>query len=282
MVRIYNLQPVVGNADGDVWGQLPPSGVLRLFEQAAVAAAADAGYDKEFHTKHGTAWIIHRMTLLMCAPAHLGDRLQLTTWLAHMARVRGYREYRLENLSEEGTPTVATGIAEWVYIDRERLLPKAIPREVEGDFEMPGAPLGTYEPPPVEAMDRPFESISERLVEWYECDSMGHVNNAVYADWLDSGLRAAMDAWGWPVGILKVVGLQLRGEYFLLDYKRAALPGDRIRITTSIGGLSGRLCRVHQSIRNAEGTELLEATSVYGWADKSGRPAHAPERREAP
>ncbi len=111
---------------------------------------------------------------------------------------------------------------------------------------------------------------------------MGHVNNAVYADWLDLGLRAAMDAWGWPVGVLKVVGLQLRGEYFLLDYKRAALPGDRIRITTSIEGLSGRLCRLHQSIRNAEGTELLEATSVYGWADKSGRPADAPERREAP
>jgi YbgC/YbaW family acyl-CoA thioester hydrolase len=281
MVRIYSLQPVVGNAEGDVWGQLPPSGVLRLFEQAAVAAAADEGYDKEFHSKHGTAWVIHRMTLLMHRPAHIGDRLQLTTWLAHMARVRGYREYRLENLSEASAPTVATGIAEWVYIDREKLLPRAIPRQVEDDFEMPGAPLGTYEPPVVEAPARPFESITERVAEWYECDSMGHVNNAVYADWLDSGVRAAMDAWGWPVGVLRMDGLQLRGEYFALDYKRAALPGDRVRIVTRLEGLSGRLCRVHQTISNAEGTELLEATSVYGWADKSGQPADAPERREA-
>jgi hypothetical protein len=59
-----------------------------------------------------------------------------------------------------------------------------------------------------------------------------------------------------------------------------------VSATTSIVGLSGRMCRVHQSVKNAEGAELLEATSVYGWTDKSGQPVVrpgliAPERREA-
>src|SRR6478672_6050844 len=148
MVRIYKMQAWVGNAEGDAWGQLPPSGVLKLFEQGAVAAAADAGYDREFHRKHGSAWVIRRMTLLLRAPAHLGDRLELSTWLSHMIRVRGYREYRLGNLSTGDI--AAAGIAEWVYIDREKVVPKIIPKEAETDFDMPGAALNTYDPPDVE------------------------------------------------------------------------------------------------------------------------------------
>lgn len=280
-MRVYSFRPVVGNAEGDIWGQLPPSGILRLFEQAAVAAAADAGYDSEFHRNHGTAWVIRRLTFTMHTPAHLGDRLELSTWLAQAARARAYREYRLENLGEPGNPVIAAGIAEWVYIDRERVVPLHIPKEIETDFEMPGAPLGNYDPPAVEPLDHPLETSTQRVAEWYECDSMGHVNNAVYADWLDSGLRAAMEEMGWHVAALRAAGLQLRGEYFALDYKRPALPGDHLTITTRIEGLSGRLCRVHQSVRDVEKSELLEAASVCGWADGSGQPAAAPERSEA-
>jgi YbgC/YbaW family acyl-CoA thioester hydrolase len=277
MVRIYGFRGVVGSAEGDAWGQLPPSGILRLFEQAAVAAAADAGYDRDFHRRNGSAWVIRRMTLLLHSPAHLADEFELSTWLSHMARVRGYREYRLENLSEPGKPLVASGMAEWVYINREKVVPMVIPKEVETDFDMPGAPLGTYEVPEVEPLDRPVEFTVERVAEWYECDSLGHVNNAVYADWLDSGFRSAMDSGGWPVADMKKAGLQLRGEHFALDYKRAAMPGDRLTTTTRIDGLGERLCRVQQSIANGNGSELLTATTVYGWADNRGNSANGPE-----
>jgi acyl-CoA thioesterase FadM len=274
MVRIYSFQTTVRNPDGDVWGQMPPSGVLKLFEQAAVTAAADTGYDRDFHREHGTAWIIRRMTLLIGAPARLGDRLELTTWLSHMARVRGYREYRLENLSEGGT--AATGIAEWVYIDREKVVPKVIPREVEIDFDMPGAPLGSYDAPEVEGAGRQIEVRRERTAEWYECDSMGHVNNAVYPDWLDAGVRAAMEEAGWSVAELKAAGRQLRGEYMALDYKRAALPGDRLAVVTRMQMGSGRLCRVSQVVEGEDGAEVLTAMSVYGWADRDGRAVGGP------
>jgi len=279
-VRVYSFQPSVSNAEGDIWGQLPPSGVLRLFEQAAVAAAADAGFGSEFHRAHGTAWVIRRLTFLMRAPAHLGDRLQMSTWLSHAARARAYREYRLENFAEPGISLVATGIAEWVYIDRETVTPRHIPKEIEADFELPGEPVGSYEPPSVEPLENPVETCTERVAEWYECDSMGHVNNAVYVDWLDSGVRAGMEAMGWHVAALRRDGLQLRGEYFALEYKRPALPGDLLTTTTRFEGLSGRLCRVRQFIQDTGDIDLLEATSVYGWADKSGQPAGAPERSE--
>ncbi|MEO8285551.1 MAG: thioesterase family protein [Chloroflexota bacterium] len=274
MVRIYKWQPIVGSAEGDIWGQLPPSGVLKIFEQSAVAAAAEVGYGKEFHIRNASAWIIRRMTLLMGTPARLGDRLELSTWLSNVARVRGNREYILDNLTSGGA--AATGIAEWVYIDRNKVVPKVIPKEIEVDFDIPGAPLHTYEPPAVEPLEEKAEFATERVAEWYECDSMGHVNNTVYADWLDSGFRAAMESAGWDVGVLKSEGLQLRGEYFAMDYKRPAMPRDHLTTTTRIEGLSSRLCQVYQEIANNEGTVLLTARSVYGWADRLGTPTDAP------
>ena len=280
MVRVFSFEPVVGSAEGDAWGQLPPSGALRLFEQAAVDAAADAGYDGEWHRSQGTAWVIHRMTFLMGTPAHIGDRLRMTTWLSHVARVRAYREYRLENLAEPGASLVATGIAEWVYIDREKIVPRTIPPDIEEVSDTPGAPLGTYDPPAFASQARQASLQTERVAEWYECDSMGHVNNAVYADWLDLGVKGAMEEAGWPVATLKSEGLQLRGEFFALDYKRAAISGDRLIVATALDGPDGRLFRLHQTIRSAEGVELLEANCIYGWADNQGKPTNAPERRQ--
>ena len=40
------------------------------------------------------------------------------------------------------------------------------------------------------------------------------------------------------------MGLHLRGEYYNLNYKRAALPGDRLRIVTQIEGVAGPFCAV--------------------------------------
>jgi acyl-CoA thioesterase FadM len=72
-------------------------------------------------------------------------------------------------------------------------------------------------------------------------------------------------------------GLHLRGEYYNLNYKQAAVAGDALRITTRIEGMSGRLCSISQSITTPEGGELLAATSVYGWRTDEGSPAAPPE-----
>ena len=148
--------------------------------------------------------------------------------------------------------------------------------------ESPGAPLATYEPPPVtpltEAQAFTMTFTMQRTARWHECDSMEHVNNAVYADWLDEAMRMAVDEIGFPMVRLKDVGLQLRGLHYRLDYKRAVLPEDRIMIDTRIVGAEGRLCAVEQSIRAPDGgTEFLQAKSVYSWLNASGEETDGPE-----
>jgi YbgC/YbaW family acyl-CoA thioester hydrolase len=277
-MRTFTQQHKVLNHEGDAWGQLQPSGVLRLLETSAIDAAADGGYGDEFHAAHGTAWVVRRMTLLLLAPAHTGEMLEITTWASHFVRVRGGREYRVENVTTGRM--VAEAIAEWVYVDRKTGMPRPIPPQVGIDFDVPGAPLGSYEAPSVALLAVPREFRINRKAEWYEADSMGHVNNTVYADWLDAAFRDAMEEAGWPVAEYKGRGYQLRANYMSLEYKRPALPGDRLVISTTIDGIEGRLCAVSQSIRSAnsdDDTELASASCVYGWVDAEGTPCEPSE-----
>jgi YbgC/YbaW family acyl-CoA thioester hydrolase len=276
MVREYRWRFTVRSYEGDAWGQLSAAGLLRYFEQSAVAAAADAGYGSEFHDEHGSAWVIRRMALLMHAPMRPGQELEIATWISHFARVRGGREYRVSDVTS-GEP-LASGLAEWVYVDRHTLSPKAIPKELAVDFATPGAPLGTYDAPPVVPLERQPEFDVHRIAEWHEADSLGHVNNAVYADWLDDAVRAAIDSMGWNTATLRGQGLQLRGEHYSLDYKRATIPGDEVTVTTRIEGISGRLCALRQTIANADGTTLIANSAIYGWRTNTGEPTNPPER----
>lgn len=273
MVREYKWQLKIRSYEGDAWGLLPASGVMRYLEESAVVAARDVGYGREFHEKHGSAWIIRRMSLALCAPVRIHENLEITTWISHFDRVRGGREYRVVNA--ESGELVARGLAEWVYIERKTLRPIAIPRELTVDFDTPGAPLGEYSAPSLTPLARQREFSVERVAEWHECDSMGHVNNTVYVDWLDDAWRAAMGELGWDVGEMVKRGLQMRGEHYKLDYKRAALPGDHLTIVTRLEGKEGRLCLISQSITTA-GVEIMAASTVYGWYTGEGCPTEAP------
>jgi YbgC/YbaW family acyl-CoA thioester hydrolase len=271
MVREFRWRFGVRSYEGDAWGLVSASNIMRYLEQAAVAAAADGGYGSRFHAEHGTAWVIRRMALAIHTPPRQTDELEIVTWASHFTKVRGGREYKL--LDAETGRLLATGLAEWVYMDRKTQTPRVIPPHVAIDFDVPGTPLGTYEPPFVEPTADQRVFTIERIAEWHEADSMAHVNNAVYVDWLDDAVRSAMEEMGWNVQALKEQGRHLRGEHYRLDYKKAAIPGDRLIVKTKLGSASGRLHAIQQSVSGAEGTDMLVADSVYGWQSSLGQPA---------
>lgn len=256
MVREYNWRLKVRSYEADAWGQLSTSGMLRYLEQSAVDAAADAGYGGEFHRRYGSAWVIRRMTLLLGVPARPGDELEIRTWISHFAKVRGGREYRVTKVATG--ESVATGLAEWVYVNRQTLAPMQIPKELALNFATPGAPLGTYDPPHSLDSQLVLEVALERTAEWHEADSMGHVNNAVYADWLDSAALAALREAGWKTG-----ERHARGEYYKLDYKRGVLPGERLLICTRVRGPVEGQCAVEQEITLEDGTPVMMASAVW-------------------
>jgi thioesterase III len=90
-------------------------------------------------------------------------------------------------------------------------------------------------------------------VRSYEIDMYGHVNNAVYLNWLEDGreliLKAGERDYSWYPrengAYIVVVRLEI-------DYRAAALAGARIRLVNRIARLGDRSITFRQSIRDAD------------------------------
>ncbi len=101
---------------------------------------------------------------------------------------------------------------DWVLIDG-RGAPTRIPAEFDSIFGAPPAAFGLAR---VTLDDAPPEALRTRLtVRPQELDPMDHVNNAVYADWLDEAVQGAGG-----IGAVRAVPRLAR-----LEYARAAAPG---------------------------------------------------------
>lgn len=112
-------------------------------------------------------------------------------------------------------------------------------------------------------------------VRSYECDSYGHVNNAVYLNYLELGRHAYLRENGISMEDLRVQGIGLWVARVAIDYRSPASTDDVLTILTRpvrktrIGGvLSQRIAR--------EGRTVAEAEVTWVCVDQRGRPARLP------
>ena len=100
----------------------------------------------------------------------------------------------------------------------------------------------------------------ELEVLFRDCDPMGHVNNAVYLTYLE----AARFAW-WR-NTFGARGLTEHGFIVArveIDYRKAALPGDRLLVRLRVEDIGRSSFKVGYEILNARTRELVaEAKSV--------------------
>ena len=69
-------------------------------------------------------------------------------------------------------------------------------------------------------------------VRTYECDSYGHVNNAVYLNYLEYGRMAVLEKNGFSLAKLKQMGAIIVVRRIEIDYKAPAREGDRLVVRT--------------------------------------------------
>ena len=137
-------------------------------------------------------------------------------------------------------------------------------------------------------------------VRYSECDPMGHVNNAVYLQYLeDAAIRHAAAA-GWPETRLRAqAGGVFVARKHEIDYIRAAVPDDWLRITTwpssmqgatayrnyeitylrdtQPGALEGRLVGPEEINSEERGATLVTARTLWAFIGPlTGRPRRIP------
>jgi len=113
-------------------------------------------------------------------------------------------------------------------------------------------------------------------VRTYECDAYGHVNNAVYLNYLEY----ARDLWlvdhGLDYQALVTSGSGIFVAEAKLTYQSPALPGQELAVTTHPRESGAAWVMLHQSIQGPEARPILEADMKLVWVNSAGRPTRIP------
>lgn len=98
-------------------------------------------------------------------------------------------------------------------------------------------------------------------VEDGDIDSLGHVNNIIYLRWVQDAAVAHWNSAATPEELASLVWVVVRHE---IDYKHAAMPGDRIVARTWVGPAT-RLSfdRYTEILRERDRRLLAKARTVW-------------------
>jgi acyl-CoA thioester hydrolase len=263
----------------DAYGHVNHANYIRWAQEAAFDASAAAGYDFERYIALGTTWLIRETEIEYLRPARYGDSVDVKTWVDDFRRVRSRRAYEFRF---SGTDTlVARATTDWVYLDSSSLRPLTIPEEMKLGFYPEGPP---GESPPRQRFPTPPPAppgafVQRRRAEWRDLDEVGHVNNAVYLNYIeDCGMQMAA-ARGWPLARMTAAGFAVVARQHRIEYKLPALLDDELEIATWLSDVQGSSAVRHTVItRPGDGALLQRARTVHVWIDlKSGRPTVLPE-----
>lgn len=264
--RTYSLRRHLSHADVDFVGELKVSALLGLFEQAAVEASTEAGYDAARYAREGRVWIIRRTRLERLVPVGGADEIEVRTSVADFRRARSLRQYEVRR----GGIPVAEAMTDWVYCDMANGRPARIPPELQQ------AIFGAEPPtlPRSEALDSDVPGDWTELcvaVQPSHLDHVRHVNNAIYTSFLEDAAFALFAARGWPLARMLAAGGALRIVDLDAEYIKDAGDGDELVIHTwllhpeALGDEVPAEARLHQVIRRADGGEVLRASTQWRW-----------------
>ena len=190
-------------------GLVRTSVLLRYTQDLAAYHSAARGFGRDWYAERGITWLVRAAEVAPLESIQVGAELIGTTRVVGWRRVWARR--RTEFHDSDGR-LVAWVHIDWVLLDA-RGAPTRIPKEFDAVFGAPAANFGLARVglgnPPAGAARTTF------AVRQQELDPMDHVNNGVYADWVDEAVLLAGGA-----AAVRAIPRLAR-----LDYARAAEPG---------------------------------------------------------
>lgn len=116
-------------------------------------------------------------------------------------------------------------------------------------------------------------------VRHYEMDALGHVNNAVYQNYLEQASIEHSESLGFNFEVYQELGGVFVMRRVEIDYLRPAVASDTLEITTWLEEIRGTRARRRYEIRKQNQNNLLvTAEALWVWVDtKSMRPRPIPE-----
>jgi acyl-CoA thioester hydrolase len=118
---------------------------------------------------------------------------------------------------------------------------------------------------------------AELVVRSYECDSYGHVNNAVYLNYLEYGRMEFLHAIHFDYNGIVKAGYYLYVTHIDIYYKASAFLDDRLFVEVEPVKLKKISGEFRQRIVKEDGTVCAEATVSWACVTTAGRPSKIPD-----
>jgi len=262
----YTIDHRVSHADVDFLGELKVSALLGLLEQAAVEASTAAGFDAARYTRDGGLWIIRRTHLQRRVPVGGTDRVEVDTHVTDFRRARSLRRY----VVRRDATVVADATTDWVYCDLHSGRPIRIPEALRRALGNGASPPMLPRPPALPLADGPPDVTHEITTQPSHLDHVAHVNNAVYANFLEDAAFALFAQHRWPLERMLQDGGALRLNVLDYEYLSDAVAGERLVIRNWLADAATlpRTATVSQTIARADGSLVLRARSAWVWRRK--------------
>ena len=282
---LYQLEQTISHGDVDLVGELKVRSLLGLFERAAVEASAALGFDPAWYSEHEALWIVRRTVVERHRAVGGCDRIQLRTWIEDFRRARSLRRYEIRRQGEREPAITAT--TDWVYCDVNGR-PRRVPTEMEEAFtgaaeSLPSLarPAAVVPPEPATSQATSFDVRSSQL------DHVAHVNNGVWASFLEDGIEQLLAREGWTTPAMIELGGAFRISRIDLEYLAEGHAGDTLLVQSSFdeappargqqapqkGSFSAR-----QTVKKSDGSLAMRAASTWQWIERPQVLGHAPKR----
>lgn len=106
---------------------------IRWLMESAGAHSSACGLTLEKYLASGACFVVRRHEVDYLAPAYLGEKLIVETWIKNMHAKKSTRAYRI--IREHDNTIVVTAETLWVYVDLKTARPTEIPQGVIDAFK---------------------------------------------------------------------------------------------------------------------------------------------------
>ncbi len=123
---------------------------------------------------------------------------------------------------------------------------------------------------------QPFKTLLR--VRHYEMDALGHVNNAVYQNYLEQAAIEHSEYLGLTFDIYRELGGVFVMRRVEIDYLRPSVAGDTLEVTTWLKEMRGsRALRCYEIRKENQADLLVTSVALWVWVDtKTMRPRPIP------
>lgn len=169
--------------DTDFNGVLKSISLLQYFQKMAMYHSYQLGYTPAILKERQIGWMLHKVHVRPHQLPKYNDEIEIKTWSNSVKGFKGFRQFEVYHLGKR----IIDADSLWLFLDMSKRRVKRVPQSIIDDYREPGLVVSVL---PVEKWGVPTleNAVFENsiTVRRSDIDTHFHVNNAVYADYVES------------------------------------------------------------------------------------------------